>query len=112
MWDDQNFEVNHQPSKSPDLNCCDYWLWSEMNKSYLDQISTKVGDLDDESYRDARPKKEWFRMESDELLELIERAAAEIPEEDVNRAMLSLNGRMQKCLKIKGGRFENRRDLE
>ena len=75
------------PPTSPDLNVCDYFLWSVMQK-YVD---------------DQNPKDE------EELQTAIIGAAKSLTQDKITRAIRQFPRRLELCIKAGGGRFEHRK---
>jgi hypothetical protein len=90
-----------QPTKSPDLNVLDFFLWSHVAKKYQDKIAGYVSDNDDSDVE------EEIKLDVDHLLELLEEALDETDQQQLASAHNNLNKRIKKCIVRRGGRFEN-----
>ncbi len=82
------FEI---PRRSPDLNVCDYALWTEINK------------------RMRRQEHQWAHSKvekREQYLARLRRTAQRLPESFVRRAVGDMRRRCQRLLAAKGGLFE------
>ena len=79
-------EIGRWPPCSPDLNPCDYALWSTLERRALEFRPRSVG----------------------ELRNAVMRAWQELPQGRINSMMESFPTRVARCVCASGGRFESR----
>ena len=101
IWKDNKFDAVFQPTKSPDLNVLDFFLWSHVAKKYQGKIAGYISDNDDSDVE------EEMKLDFDHLLELLEEALDETNQVQLVSAHNNLNKRIRKCIIRRGGRFEN-----
>jgi len=75
------------PPNSPDLNPLDYYVWGAML----------------ERYKSFQPKPENI----DELKKVLQLIWDQLPQDLVNKAILSFSKRLWACVKTGGGHFEH-----
>ena len=77
------------PSRSPDLSPCDFWLWNRLKT-------------------DIQNRKEGWPKDIPTMKLAIQAAAASIPQNDINNAILHFEKRVKRCKAEHGNTFEHK----